>query len=40
VIKTAADRSDIVFFNVPRPDFVADRIQDLREAFLNSGGGP
>jgi hypothetical protein len=34
VIKTAADKADLTFSEVPRPDFVADRIQDLRAAFL------
>lgn len=37
IIKTAADKADITFAEVPRPDFVADRIQDLRESFI---GGP
>lgn len=30
VIKTAADKADVTFNEVPRPDFVSDRIQDLR----------
>jgi len=39
IIKTAADKADITFSEVPRPDFVADRIQDLREQFIG-GNGP
>ncbi|MBI2021901.1 PH domain-containing protein [Candidatus Daviesbacteria bacterium] len=35
IIKTAADREMIDFTNVPRPDFVADRIQDLREVYIS-----
>lgn len=34
VIKTAAKGEDVVFEEVPRPDFVADRVQDLREIFI------
>lgn len=31
IIKTAAQRQDINFLSIPKPDFVADRIQDLQE---------
>lgn len=31
IIETAAERQNIQFLAVPKPDFVADRIQDLRE---------
>lgn len=31
IIETAAERQNIQFLSVPQPDFVADRIQDLRE---------
>lgn len=31
VIETAAERQNIQFFRVPKPDVVAERVQDLRE---------
>lgn len=31
IIETAAERQNIQFLAIPRPDFVADRIQDLQE---------
>lgn len=34
-IKTAADKQEMVFTNVPRPDLVADRIQDLRVVYIS-----
>lgn len=39
IIKTAAAHADLVFDSVPRPDFVADRIQDLRTVFINEPDG-
>lgn len=33
VIETAAKQQKIEFISVPNPDFVSDRIQDLRRAF-------
>lgn len=38
-IKTSADRENIVFDKVPKPDFVADRIQDVRAVYISAGGG-
>lgn len=38
VIKTAAEKVEITFSAVPRPDFVADRIQDLRQVFIEKEG--
>ncbi|MFA5932630.1 MAG: PH domain-containing protein [Microgenomates group bacterium] len=38
VIETAADKQDISFISVPGPDFVAERIQDLRELVEPIGG--
>lgn len=31
MIQTAADKQNVVFKNIPHPDIVADRIQDLQE---------
>lgn len=39
-IESAAKDEDIVFENVPRPDFVSDRIQDLRATIGKKGGKP
>lgn len=36
IIKTAADKQDIEFLLIPRPDFVADRISDLQEGRTNA----
>lgn len=33
-IKTGAEQEEIIFEEVPRPDLVADRIQDLRAHFI------
>lgn len=38
LIKTAAQQEVVSFGAVPRPDFVADRIQDLRLVFIEGGG--
>lgn len=38
IIETAADTQDIEFISVPSPDFVAERIQDLRELIESQGG--
>ncbi len=44
IVETAAKMQDVEFEDVPKPDFVADRIQDLQEAFENRknhpNGGP
>lgn len=37
VIETAADKQDIEFISIPSPDFVAERIQDLR-GLADTGG--
>ena len=37
IIETAAERQQIQFLAVPKPDFVKDRIQDLQE--LEEGPG-
>ncbi len=37
LIKTAAQMEVVSFNAIPRPDFVADRIQDLRAAFIEEG---
>lgn len=39
LIETAARTEDILFDDVPNPDIVADRIQDLQEAQEGKGGG-
>lgn len=38
-VETAAKMQAVTFLRVPRPDFVADRIEDLRLA-ITGGGGP
>ncbi|MDD2822578.1 MAG: PH domain-containing protein [Candidatus Daviesbacteria bacterium] len=38
IIKTAADTQEILFVSVPNPDFVAERIQDLRALVEPQGG--
>lgn len=38
VIETAAERQNIQFLQVPKPDIVAERIQDLQEEVLPKGG--
>lgn len=38
VVQTAAKMHEIDFTDVPRPDFVADRIQDLQEGVSNDSG--
>jgi membrane protein YdbS with pleckstrin-like domain len=38
IIKTAADAQDLSFIAVPSPDFVAERIQDLRALVEPQGG--
>jgi uncharacterized membrane protein YdbT with pleckstrin-like domain len=37
IVETAGNHQDIEFLRVPRPDFVADRIEDLRAA-VGAGG--
>lgn len=40
IVESAAEGREITFLSVPKPDFVADRIQDLRaENFPHKGGG-
>lgn len=34
IIKTGAEQEEIIFEEVPKPDLVADRIQDLRAHFI------
>lgn len=38
VIETAADKQNIQFLSVPKPDMVAERIQELQES-IGGGGG-
>ncbi|MDO8570221.1 MAG: hypothetical protein Q7R97_01390 [Candidatus Daviesbacteria bacterium] len=38
VIETAAERQNIQFFKVPNPDIVAERVQDLQENTIGTGG--
>lgn len=38
VIETAGQAQKLEFVNVPKPDLVADRIEDLRSVFENQGG--
>jgi hypothetical protein len=40
IIETAAAHQAATFLKVPRPDFVADRIEDLRVKKGEQGGGP
>lgn len=39
IIETAAENQRIEFIDVPKPDLVADRVQDLKSAIVD-GGGP
>lgn len=39
-IETAAESKRILFEKVPRPDVVADRVQDLKRVRKTMGGGP
>ncbi|OGE31069.1 hypothetical protein A2631_05315 [Candidatus Daviesbacteria bacterium RIFCSPHIGHO2_01_FULL_44_29] len=39
LVETAARTEDILFADVPTPDIVADRIQDLQEVQEGQGGG-
>lgn len=38
IIETAAERQNIQFLQVPNPDIVAERIQDLQEVIVSKGG--
>lgn len=39
IVETAAKKQTISFYSVPRPDFVADRIQDLQADYEKGGKG-
>lgn len=39
VIETAAENQRIDFIDIPKPDLVADRVQDLK-SLITDGGGP
>jgi membrane protein YdbS with pleckstrin-like domain len=38
VIETAAENQRIDFIDIPKPDLVADRVQDLKSAIVDRGG--
>jgi len=39
IIETAAENQRIDFIDIPKPDLVADRVQDLKSAIVD-GGNP
>lgn len=38
IIETAAENQRIDFIDIPKPDLVADRVQDLKSAIVDKGG--
>lgn len=38
IIETAAENQRIEFIDVPKPDLVADRVQDLKSVIVDGGG--